>query len=612
MGKSRRISYRIRLLVGIICLVLAVTGCVAGNGTDHPDSGGAGVASAGARGNTGDGSYRAPKVSPGPAIVVAYDAPDFAYNNNTAQANNNPTNALVLNQVLVDPFIVDGNGEFLLNSDVLVSAELTSKDPQVVTYRIKPNVRWSDGQPWDCDDFYLAWLAGSGKSPFFTPTTTRGYERATAECRDNNTFVETYRSPYAYWRRNYIHHAILPAHVLERETGIADITELSAASAPADLKKAGDFWNSAWTGFNANTMPGSGPYQIDSSTPGESTPGESTPGKSTPGKSTPGKQTVLTRNKAWVGNSGGPEQIVLTSVSDGAAAVQGVENQQFSVVQPPADPVLADRLRALSGRGVIFETRGGRTAERLDLNLASPLFQDPVVRTAFAQCVDRNKLVDDLVRGVRPETQPLGSLAFLPGDAPYDDLYSGKMVADSQKAQVTLERAGWVLGGDGVYSRTGQRLSFAISHDASPGHSWEVELIRTQCRLAGMEIADGATPSGLGDALARGSFDVALTTSSRIPRGWSLADHYATNGPLNYQHYTNPEVDAALRVAETEYAESTQTDALRKVDRLLADDLVSLPLFQVPIMWAYTNNIDSVYRHGWGGVTWNANEWQVS
>jgi peptide/nickel transport system substrate-binding protein len=589
-GNSRRIPLLISLLVGAVCLTLAVTGCMAASGTDRPD--GIGGGPAGVRGDNGDGSYRAPQVLPGPAVVIAHDAPYSAYNNKTAQANNNPGNALVLNQVLADPFIVDGNGKFLLNSDVLVSAELTSKDPQVVTYKIKPNVRWSDGQPWNCHDFYLAWLAGSGTSPYFTPATTRGYERATAECRDKYTFIETYRSPYADWRRNYINHAILPAHILERETGIADITALSPASAPADLKKAGDFWNSAWTGFNATTMPGSGPYQIDSSTPG--------------------RQTVLIRNKAWVGNPGGPERIVLEFVADGAAAVQGLQDKQFSVAQLPADPLLADRLRALSGQGVTFEARGGPTAEHLDLNLASPLFKDPVVRTAFAQCVDRNKLVDELVRGVLPETQPLGSLAFLSGDAAYDDLYSKKMIADSRKAQVTLERAGWVLGQDGVYSRGDQRLSFAISHDASPGHSREVEFIRTQCRQAGMEIADRATPGDLGEALTRGNFDVALMTSPRIPRVWSLADRYATKGKFNYQRYANPEVDAALGVAETEYAESTQTDALRKADRLLADDLVSLPLFQIPIMWAYTNNIDSVYRHGSNGVTWNANEWRVS
>ncbi|MGH3896770.1 MAG: ABC transporter substrate-binding protein [Pseudonocardiaceae bacterium] len=582
--------------MGIVCLALAVTGCVAAGGTDRPDGRGGGPAETGARGDNGDGSYRAPQVPPGPEIVIAHDAPYTAYNNKTAQANNNPDNALVLNQVLVDPFIVDGDGNFLLNSDVLVSAELTSKDPQVVTYTIKPNVKWSDGQPWNCRDFYLAWLAGSGKSPYFTPASTRGYERATAECRDENTFVETYQSPYADWRRNYIDNAILPAHILERETGIADITALSPQSALADLKKAGDFWNSKWTGFNVTTMPGSGPYRIDSSTLGESTPG---------------KQTVLTRNPEWVGNPAGPERIVLASVADGAAAVQGLQDQQYSVVQPPADPLLADRLRALEGQGVVFEARGGPTADHLDLNLASALFKDPVVRTAFAQCVDRNTLVDELVRGVLPETQPLGSLAFLPGDAPYDDLYSESMVADSRKAQVTLERAGWVLGQDGVYSRAGQRLSFSITHDASPDHARAVELIRKQCRQAGMEIADGVIPEGLGEALARGKFDVALTTSSRTLRASSLADCYATNGQHNYQHYTNPAVDAALRIAQTEYAESTQTDALRKVDRLVADDLVSLPLFQVPIMWAYTNNIDSVYRHSSTGVTWNANEWRV-
>ncbi|MGC1731817.1 MAG: ABC transporter substrate-binding protein [Pseudonocardiaceae bacterium] len=586
-GKSRLL---ISLPAGIACLVLAVSGCVPSGGTDRPD-GVSGPANARAHGDNGDGSYRAPKVPPGPAAFVAHSAPFSAYNNTTVQSDNNPDNDVALDQVLADPFIVDGNGRFLVNADVLTSAELTSKDPQVVTYKIKPNIRWSDGQPWNCQDFYLAWLAGSGTTPYFTPATTRGLDRANGECRDKNTFVETYRAPYADWRRNYLHHAILPAHILERETGIADITALSPTSPPAVLKKAGDFWNSKWAGFNANTMPASGPYQFDSSTTSA--------------------QTVLIRNQAWAGNPGGPVMIVLSSVADGAAAVQGLVNRQFTVVQPPADPLLADQLRALSGRGVIFAARGGPTAEHLDLNLLSPLFRDPVVRTAFAQCIDRNKLVDELARGVRPETQPLGSLAFLPDDAKYEDLYSDKMVADAQKAQVTLERAGWILGPDGVYSKAGQRLSFAISHDGSPAHSREVELIRTQCRQAGMEIAGAAVSGGVGDAVARGQFDVALTTSSRTARVWSMADHYATNGRFNYQHYSNPEVDAALDVAETEYAEPTQMDSLTKADRLLADDLVSLPLFQVPIMWAYTNNIGNVYRQASDGVTWNANEWTV-
>lgn len=591
MGTPRWVRLVVSLLGGTLCILLVVFGCVAARGTDRPSDGG--LVNPQARGDNGDGSYRAPKVPPGPAVVVAHSAPFSAYNNSTAKSRGNPDNTLVLNQVLADPFIVGGNGELLLNSDLLVSAELTSKDPQVVTYQIKPDVRWSDGQPWNCRDFYLAWLAGSGSTPYFAPATTRGLDRVTAECRDNNTFVETYRSPYADWRRNYTQHTILPAHIIERETGIADITTLRSTSPPGELKKAGDFWNSGWAGVNPKTMPASGPYQFDPATSND--------------------RAVLIRNKAWQGQPGGPEMIVLTPVADGAAAVAGLADRRVGVVQLPADPLLAARLRELSAKGVIFETRSGPAFEHLDLNLASPLFKDPVVRTAFAQCVDRNKLVDDeLVRGVRPDTQPLSSLAFFPSDAAYVDLYSDKMVADAQQAQVTLERAGWVLGSDGVYSRAGQRLTFAISHDGSPAHTREVELIRTQCRQAGMDIADGVIPVGLDDALAGGRFDVALIMSARHSPVWSFADRYATKGRLNHQRYGNPAVDAALDIAETEYTQSTQMDALTKADRLLANDLVSLPLFQIPIMWAYTNNIDNVYRHALDGVTWNANEWTVS
>lgn len=596
-------------MVGFLCLALAVsvvTGCVQHEVNDRADASGGEPASASADGDNGNGTYSAPELSSGPAIFVAQDLPYTAYNNTTAETNNDG-NTAVLNQVLVDPFVVDGNGVYLLNTDVMESAALTSQDPQVVTYKIKPNVRWSDGAAWDCDDFYLAWLAGSGKAvmrgpdgkpisdpagrqaTYFTPATVHGYQWATGECRDDLTFVETYSAPYVEWRQNYVHNAILPAHVLERVTGIADITALRPESAQADLQKAGDAWNRGWLGFNPDTMPASGPYRIDSSQPGG--------------------RTTLVRNERWAGHPGSPDRIVLT-VTDAAGAVAGVQDRALNVIAPPADPLLADRLRALSGQGVVFETRGGSSIENLNLNLARPLFQDADVRTAFAQCIDRNELVEELVREVLPAAQPQGSLTFLPGDANYEDRYGDKMSADAQKAQLTLERTGWILGPDGVYSRNGQRLMFAISHDGSPATSRVVELIRRQCRQAGMEIVGSAAPGGMDVVLGQGTFDVALTTASLVPPVMSMTDRYGSRGAKNYQHYTNSDVDDALGVAETEYAESSQAAARLKADRLIADDLVAFPLFQVPIMWSYRSNIRNVYLHNQDGITWNANEWK--
>lgn len=589
----------------VLCLALVLSGCIQRVADERADASGGEPASASARGDNGNGTYSAPQLPSGPAVFVAQEQPYTAYNNNTAATRTN-ANTVVLNQVLVDPFVIDGNGAFLLNSDVMVSAALTSQDPQVVTYKIKPGIRWSDGAAWDCDDFYLAWLAGSGKAvlrgpdgkpvtdeqgrqtPLFQPAGPRGHQWATGECRDDLTFVENYSAPYVEWRHNYVHNAILPAHVLERMTGIGDITALGPESPQAQLRRAAEAWNRGWLGFHAETMPASGPYRI--------------------GSVAPGRQTVLVRNEQWAGNPGGPERIVSTVV-DAAGAVRAMGDRALNVVAPPADPVLAARLRALSDRGVVVEVRGADTIENLNLNLARPLFQDADVRAAFAHCIDRNELVEEQVRAVLPAAQPQGSLAFLPGHANYGDHFAETMSADPQKAQLALERTGWILGPDGVYSRSGQRLSFAITHDGSPGHAHTVQLIRKHCRQAGVEIVDAVVPGDLETTLRQGDFDVALRAVSLTPAVSSLADRYATRGAQNYQDYMNSEVDDALGVAETEYAESFQDAALLKADRIIADDLVSFPLFQVPVMWSYSSSIDNVFLHNQDGITWNANEW---
>lgn len=588
-------------------LALVLAACTNDTG-DAGSGGGRAAASATAKGDNGDGTYNAPEVSAGPGIIIAHSSPYTAYNNKTAATNSNG-NTLVLNQVLADPFILDGNGQYLLNADVMESAAMRSEDPQVVTYRIKPDITWSDGQAWDCDDFYLAWLAGSGKAilrdpagqpildaqgreqEYFRPATTSGYERATGECVDSLTFVETYEAPYADWRSNYIQNTILPAHILERETGIADITQITPDSAAAELQRVADFWNAGWQGFAPDTMPSSGPYHIENWQPGAA--------------------VALSHNESWAGNAGGPERIVLASIADGAVQVRGLGEETLTVVTPPADPALAGMLRGLATRGVIFEVRGGPAREHLDMNLAHPLFGDLAVRRAFALCIDRNDLVERLVRGVDRHAQPLGSLVRLPGAPGYEDVYSDKMTADAEAAKETLERAGWVLAPDGVYTKAGQRLSFGIVHDGGPRQQQIVQLVRQHCRIAGMEIVDGGGLGSLPETLERGAFDVVLLATERAAQGSSLAARYQTSGEQNFQSYSDPEVDDALEAVKVEDDEAARAAALDTVDRLIAEAYASLPLFAVPDMWAYSDIVDGVFRHPSHDVTWNANEWEI-
>jgi len=94
--------------------------------------------------------------------------------------------------------LLDADGTPLVNGDVMDGIDEVSKSPQVVQWKIKPGVTWSDGQPWNCKDFYLAYLAGSGKIPGFTTASSNGYGNiGQAQCLNDQTFQATFATPYA-------------------------------------------------------------------------------------------------------------------------------------------------------------------------------------------------------------------------------------------------------------------------------------------------------------------------------------------------------------------------------------------------------------------------------
>jgi peptide/nickel transport system substrate-binding protein len=78
-----------------------------------------------------------------------------------------------------------------LTSDTFASATLTSTNPQVVTYKIQPNAKWSDGQPIDVNDFIYFWKAQNGKDcPTCDILGTTGYDDITSITgSDNNKTV---------------------------------------------------------------------------------------------------------------------------------------------------------------------------------------------------------------------------------------------------------------------------------------------------------------------------------------------------------------------------------------------------------------------------------------
>ena len=578
--------------------VLAVSACAGQNGVGSNQVSNSVLSAAAAQGES-NGTYTAPKVSDIGKVSVAVDKPFTSYNNAVSSAGQS-SNSYALIQVLARPFMIDGNNKILLNKDVMDSVGITSTNPQVVTWKTKKGVKWSDGKPWGCKDFYLAWLAESGqdtkpdKSTYFQPSSTTGYAQiSSAKCVDEQTFTAIFSTPFADYQSLFsLSDELLPAHVIEEQTGISDITTVTPTSPPDVLSKVADFWNNKWNGFNPKLALASGPYQIKEWTPQVS--------------------VTLIRNPQWTGNPGGPAEIVVKAIPDLNAQVQALQNDEVQVLaSSQSDASAAATLRGLSGQRISYGSSPGLDFEHIDLNLNRPLFKDIAVRKAVANCINRNEIVDKLIKPVQDDAKPLGSVLFFPGADGYQDDYAGIMTNSTDTSKKILQDDGWTLGQDNVFAKNGQRLAFSIGHTDTQTRKQIVELVRNACAKAGIDIQDATDPNFLDNALHSGNFDAALYADTVSPFQSASVGVFRSQGGQNFIGLSEKNIDDALDMATQQTDQAKAMPYYQQADKAIAGANAMFPLFQIPEMWS-TRGITGVYFQSFFGTLWDANEWQKS
>jgi peptide/nickel transport system substrate-binding protein len=531
-------------------------------------------------------------------VTVGIDDAFTAYNQNTPD-NNTSYNSFVLTAVLATPYVFDGDNKVLLNQDVMQSVDVTSKDPQVVQWKLKPNVKWSDGQAWSCKDFYLSWLAQSGapKGPdgkaAFTPASSTGYSLIdTASCKDPLTFEAHFTAPYVDYKGLFTSSWVLPAHIVEQKSGVSDITTVKPNSDPATIKKVADFWNTGWNTFDPALSPSSGPYKIDKVDTNQGT-------------------VTLSKNPLWIGAKGGPQQIVVRSINDRNAMAAALQNGEIDVAastQP--DATAAATMKNLSGQGVIYGSASQLSFEHLDLNYKR-LFADPVARKAFMQAINRQEIADKLLKPVQASAAPLNSLQFYPNEPGYQDLYSKVAGAGADAAAKTLTDAGWAKGPDGIFAKNGKKFEVTITHNTNARRSQTVEIIISQAKAAGILVHDETDPNFLKGRASAGGYDVALFAWSAAPFKAESASIYQTGGEQNWQGLSDPKIDTALKAGVSATDQAAATKAFQDADKAIADQYASLPLFAIPSMWAF-RGIDRVWMQSYFGALWNVGEWAKS
>ncbi|MFN8075984.1 MAG: ABC transporter family substrate-binding protein [Kineosporiaceae bacterium] len=535
-------------------------------------------------------------------ITFAWEQEFQSYNNNTA-AQNATANAVVLNQVLRGFWYYDNEGQIIPDKE-FGSYEKLSDNPLKIKYTFSDKAVWSDGNPIDCDDAVLAWVANSaqyktGKKDdegndilVFSTAGSTGYDlQQVPECNDGDkTFTVTFNSVFADWQGLYGATAIMPAHIVESKSGVSDIIAAVKNKDEAALSKAGTFYNDGWVfkkgEFLKDISPSAGPYMIDSWQGGQS--------------------VTLAVNPKWWGTPPKVAKVVIRTITQDQQAL-ALQNGEIDAMDPQPNPELLQQLQSI-GSSVQVKGYDQYTWEHFDFNFrkGNP-FTDRDLREAFTKCLPRQRIVDNLIKPQNPNAKILQSRYFLPFQAEYPDV--APAIIDSKYDAVDIPGAKAILdrkGKAGLTVRVGYKTP-------NPRRTSEVELLRDSCGQAGFKIVDAGTADFFGNGLANGNFDVALYAWSGSPLISGSSSTYVTNGGNNNGKYSNPQVDTLTAQLNGELDRAKQVDLIKQIEKILWDDLATVPVFAFPAVAAWNSKVEKVIPNAsQSGLTWNMQEWNKS
>lgn len=523
------------------------------------------------------------------SVTWAFEQEFASYNLNTPEGGTQ-ANLVVLNGVLGGFWQFGTDGTILPTPD-FGSYQKIDDDPLTVRYTFARGAVWSDGTPLSCEDVVFAWLAQSGitgKNGFAAGSTMGFEDMLKPRCLPGDTsVVVVYRKPYADWAAQFGVTTIMPSHIVAREAGLTrSFIEYADTPTSPDLARAIAFWNSGWNlkpgELKPELMPSSGPYLIDSWTAGQS--------------------ITLKANPRWWGKPPRTQSIVIRFLP-GTAQPEALQNGEIQAMDPQPQTDLIRRLRSL-GDSVRVVTGDAFRYEHLDFGFKGA-FRDRTVREAFARCVPRQRIVDNLVKPQNPEAKVLQSRFLYPFQSEYEsyvrglgaDRYDTVDIAGARRllaGRTPTVRLGWLKDQSALNKRRADTVA----------------LVSSSCAEAGFKVVDAGSPTFLDKEWVAGNFDVALFSWVGSSLATGNVNYYRSGSGLNPTGYDNVAVDKLLDRLIREPVRTRQVALMRQVDRQLWTDVATLPLFAFPAVVATAQGVEGVqYNPTVVDLTWNVADW---
>lgn len=534
------------------------------------------------------------------SIAYSVGADDFLSYNGLQSNTYTTYNSAVVDRMFSSFWYFGTDGSIIPNKD-FGTYEKTSDDPLTVKYTISDDAKWSDGTPVTAGDFIVHWAANNdtvkaegSETPLFDSISFeqgKYIPEAPEGEADGKEFTVTYPEPYADWE--ILISTALPAHIVAKEAGMS-FEELVTAAKEKDveaLTPAAEFWNDGWDFSpgelpDASLVPSMGPYKFKD------------------GGWQAGQSITLEANPEYWGTPPATKELVLR-FADPKTHVQALQNGDLDVIEPQAT---VDTLQQLEGLGddVNVQTGDQLTWEHVDYNRGEgSVFADsPELREAFALCLPRQQIVDNLIKPIYADAQVMNLREVFPFQDKYQEVVDEAYPKEMD--QPNIEKAKELVEKSGVSTPT-VRLGYQAGN---PRRTETVALIKSSCDQAGFDVQDANSPVFFKEVMPAGDYDAALYAWSGSGQKASGANIYQSDGAQNQQSYNNPEVDAAWDKLATSLDENEQLEQVKTIEKLLWEDFQAIPLYAHPGLVGHKADVANVRdTAAQSGALWNVEQW---
>ncbi|MBV8719550.1 MAG: peptide ABC transporter substrate-binding protein [Chloroflexi bacterium] len=476
-----------------------------------------------------------------------------------------------------------------------------SKDQKSITWKLRQDVKWSDGTPFTSDDvvFTYQYIANPDVASSDTQT-IEGVD--TVKALDQYTVQVTYKdsnpNPYQMFVSGYGN--IIQKKQFEAYNGA------NAKDAPGNLAPIG-----------------TGPYKVVDFKPGDVVTYTINDNYRDPNKpyfhdvqikgggdATSAARAVFQTGEADYAWNLQVESQVLNQLSQGGKA------NLVTALSPNVERLLVNFSDPNPDLG---DNRGEPSTKH-------PFLSDLNVRKALAMAVDRKSIAEQLYG---PAGAATCNIITSPPDVVSKNTDTMDVCQNNiDMANQLLDQAGWTKGSDGIRQKDGVRMHIVYQTTVNSLRQKEQDIVKSSWEKLGVEVelksVDASvffsSDAGNPDTAAHFYTDIEMfTNGGSWPDQTQYVDLWTTDQIAakanqwhgnNYSRWSNSDYDAIYNQLKTETDQTKRRDLIIKANDLLVSNVVVIPLVaRTQPTDGISKDIQGEVPNPWDSVLWQVADW---